>query len=819
MRRKKIINLLLILTLVTSCGINTDNNKGHSSSQNEINTNDSLQYFPTSIKGVVGDDIAITRGQVSKILALTYLTKTEINSMEPSIIFQDLSVDSWYYNYANAVANLGIIKGDGVFFRGDDKLTIKEAQYIIDNLSNGSGTKLNVNDANEDKPISYGLWVELYNNLLEDTKGEETIKEKFGLEIKTPIVLGTNKFNNTIGEKHSVTNEGLLGTEGQNLDLFLDKKIKIYEKNGELVTVLSVEDETPTIKNAFVVSYDIQSITIFISGITRIYKVNNGYEESLSNNLCDITVEKGYAKALSVYTDSLSDVVMSYNDNEIEFKENGMYEIGEEYKVYSYVDNELKTKRANQVPVGKNIGKYIINNKKIIGLIMDKEDKIDNMRVGIKTSGFGSLIHSEIKITSDKDFTISSEKGVENYSQGDLVTINEENFENLFGGRRIYMDNGVDGKFEISSISRNWSNGETPKYRGSLEVSKVNGGFILTNELPVEEYLYAVVPSEMPTLYGVEAAKIQAITARSYAYNQYYSNKLANYGINVDDSISFQVYNNTPENSVSIEAVNATEGLCISNGKSVVSAYFFSTSSGGTADSGDVWSGTGSSTPLEFTGKSQLNSGDFGDLSLEENASVFFKEKDIDAYEKNSKWFRWNVTMNKEEISTSINRVIEARYNHNNNNILTKKEDGTYVSEPISSIGLVTDLKVLKRGKYGNVIEMEVVGTEKSIKVVSEYNIRTLLRPTQFISERSPITIETNNGIVNDYILMPSSFFTMDINYDENNNLADVKFFGGGNGHGVGMSQTGAFEMLNAGKTVEEVIKHYYTGVEIEKKI
>ena len=43
----------------------------------------------------------------------------------------------------------------------------------------------------------------------------------------------------------------------------------------------------------------------------------------------------------------------------------------------------------------------------------------------------------------------------------------------------------------------------------------------------------------------------------------------------------------------------------------------------------------------------------------------------------------------------------------------------------------------------------------------------------------------------------------------------NVKFNVLGYGHGVGMSQTGADSMAKEGKNYEEIIKHYYTGVEI----
>lgn len=42
-----------------------------------------------------------------------------------------------------------------------------------------------------------------------------------------------------------------------------------------------------------------------------------------------------------------------------------------------------------------------------------------------------------------------------------------------------------------------------------------------------------------------------------------------------------------------------------------------------------------------------------------------------------------------------------------------------------------------------------------------------------------------------------------------------IKFSVIGYGHGVGMSQTGADALAKQGKNYEEIIKHFYTGVEI----
>lgn len=45
----------------------------------------------------------------------------------------------------------------------------------------------------------------------------------------------------------------------------------------------------------------------------------------------------------------------------------------------------------------------------------------------------------------------------------------------------------------------------------------------------------------------------------------------------------------------------------------------------------------------------------------------------------------------------------------------------------------------------------------------------------------------------------------------------NITFYTVGYGHGVGMSQYGANQMAKDGKTYEDIIKHYYTGVEINK--
>jgi SpoIID/LytB domain protein len=140
------------------------------------------------------------------------------------------------------------------------------------------------------------------------------------------------------------------------------------------------------------------------------------------------------------------------------------------------------------------------------------------------------------------------------------------------------------------------------RYRGTLELTVVSGRLRLVNELPMQQYLFGVVPREIPSNAGVRAAvEAQAIAARSYAHN--------NTGnvTGVSSTVSFQVYgghsrfasetawrnNNsitTLENSVANAAVTATGNRVILHGGNVVRAYYSACNGNHTANSEDVWS-------------------------------------------------------------------------------------------------------------------------------------------------------------------------------------------------------------------------------------
>lgn len=134
--------------------------------------------------------------------------------------------------------------------------------------------------------------------------------------------------------------------------------------------------------------------------------------------------------------------------------------------------------------------------------------------------------------------------------------------------------------------------------------------------------------------------------------------------------------------------------------------------------------------------------------------------------------------------------------------------EAVYESLPVSSVGDIVDIFVGTRGTGGIIYELIIQGTEKTIKVQTEYNIRALLSP------RKDTVYRQDGTGVDDLSLLPSAFFFIDKN-EEGGSLTSISIYGGGYGHGVGMSQNGVKSLSDAGKKYEEIIKYFYKGTDI----
>lgn len=212
----------------------------------------------------------------------------------------------------------------------------------------------------------------------------------------------------------------------------------------------------------------------------------------------------------------------------------------------------------------------------------------ETIRVLIQNSDYQGIFHKEVKLSCDTEWELHyglDGELTEKHAGGEELLL-DENSAWFTECARIVLSPAEDGG-KISLLSVNRSQG-TPAYRGSMEIRKTGQGFVVINELPVEEYLYGVVPSEMPVSYPMEALKAQAICARTYVYAHLESPGYGEYGAHVDDSTGYQVYNNTAEKEEAIQAVQETKGEVVRLNGELVDTYYYSTSCGFGADE-RVW--------------------------------------------------------------------------------------------------------------------------------------------------------------------------------------------------------------------------------------
>ena len=132
-----------------------------------------------------------------------------------------------------------------------------------------------------------------------------------------------------------------------------------------------------------------------------------------------------------------------------------------------------------------------------------------------------------------------------------------------------------------------WINGKW--YRGRVQVAQEGGKLLAINYVDLEDYLYSVVGSEMPTSWPQAALQSQAVAARSYALYKQSRSKYPLYDLNA--TTTYQVYEGIEqEHPNTITAVDSTANQVVTYNGTVIEAIFHSSSGGGTENASDVWS-------------------------------------------------------------------------------------------------------------------------------------------------------------------------------------------------------------------------------------
>lgn len=425
------------------------------------------------------------------------------------------------------------------------------------------------------------------------------------------------------------------------------------------------------------------------------------------------------------------------------------------------------------------------------------------IRILISTTDFSGSYHDYVTVKGTKEITVSEGKENHAYPAGEQVTFQKKKKNS--GKLRVEVAEG--GKIQICSITRQ---NRHPSYRGSMEIKQTKQGFTVINELPLQEYLYAVVPSELSTGHKMEALKAQAVCARTYAYHQLQSDRFEEYGADMDDSTSSQVYNNIPEDKRSRKAVKATSGEIVTRDGNPVVTYYYSTSWGKSASGKEVWNTPSEVPHLQSCMQTEGQENGFDqDLSTDEAFRNFLSQDTAVTYDCDADWYRWNVTLPSAVLEQRIDAVLQSCYQRDSSMVLTQDPAGKYKKQTLRSIGKLRKIRVESRGKSGLVTALVVVGSGNVVKVCGQYNIRQVLSP-------GSAKIHYGAGETT-MALLPSAAFYLDRGTDFDGNITYV-IHGGGCGHGTGMSQCGASQMAKQGKGYRDILQYYFSGCEVASK-
>jgi len=297
-----------------------------------------------------------------------------------------------------------------------------------------------------------------------------------------------------------------------------------------------------------------------------------------------------------------------------------------------------------------------------------------------------------------------------------------------------------------------WAGWRDQQYRGIIEVVPDNNGFWLINLVNLEEYLYGVLPSEMPSDWPGEALRVQAIAARTWAIKN--KTRHRHEGFNFCSSVHCQVYKGAgTETQITNQAVDDTAGLILAHNNHPID-IFYSNNCGGCTQTGVIDS---SSLDYHFP---------LSPLELEkwlmEKPNAFCNLK-----EERSANFRWVRFYRQEQLQMMFDRA------------------GIDIGEFIKIIPH-------RRAASGHLLSIEIIGTGSIKLIEGEYNIRKILGN------------------------LLSSAFKIEVKYNQEKSTSEFIFYGAGFGHGRGLCQTGVKGMALEGYNYRQILKHYYPDSQIK---
>lgn len=718
----------------------------------------------------------ISRASAYKALALAMTTseacQEEMTSGESRFSKEDQ--EQWYAKYMDYLYRQGIISED--LTTADSKtaeglLTYGETEYLAGQISKQLEKSVKATKRNRNRHFPAEQWWLLYQEILKITDPQEQVV------LKELQIQGTIQNVEHAEPWTAYTNAGIMGFEGLSLDPYIDQEIQVQVRDQEMLRIVKPVSDEIVYRNVWIIQAQEDSMEGYLGSIQRTFDVQKELKEpeDMQQHVADLYLEGGKVKKVVLKKETITGKVLEVTENSIEIEGYGEIPLDENFNTYKLY-GEFRRQKKSDILVGYEGQEFVVADGKICAALSVRPFDAETIRVLIMDTGFQSLFHENITLKLNDPAVMFIDEKERSLEAGETITLSKGD-ELLKDGRIVIVPEQEETGIEVTSLERGQG---IPVYPGRLEIKEEEEGLVLVNELYLEDYLKRVVPSEMPGNYEKEALKAQAVCARTYAYRQIQGNSYMKYGAHVDDSTRFQVYNNIQTEKSTDEAVDETYGKLLMYQGSPIEAYYFSTSCGHTTD-GTVWGADLSSVP-HLKGVAVKDGGGVLDLTSNVNFAEFIKNKSYPSYEKGFAMYRWEIYLT-----------------------------STQLEQKVPDIGRITKVTMKERGTGGIGSVMEIEGTEGVKTIRGQGQIRSVLGNTGSVIKKN------DGGTMTGWDTIPSAFIVIERSEPDENQVTTFHIYGGGYGHGVGMSQNGAQGMAKAGMNYQEILMFFFDGVEIKE--
>jgi SpoIID/LytB domain protein len=357
-----------------------------------------------------------------------------------------------------------------------------------------------------------------------------------------------------------------------------------------------------------------------------------------------------------------------------------------------------------------------------------------------------------------------------------------------------------------------WERKEDQTFQGNLILqARKDGTIAVINEIPVEDYLTSVISSEMSPAAPLEFLKAHAIISRSWLLAglgrrektketstrvrkiiekegeviRWYDREDHDFfDVCADDHC--QRYQGITKiiSKQAEEAVRETRGMVITYQDKICDARYSKACGGITEEFATAWD----DKRVPYLTSISDSPVPHQPIGTEEDDELHWILSDPEAYcntkderllekvlpdfdQETKNFFRWRVEYSREELEE----------------ILREKSGFDF--------GTLQEIVPLRRGPSGRISRLKIVGSKKSMVVGKELEIRRWLSRSHLFS----------------------SAFVVKVKYNPHGEIERFTIHGAGWGHGVGLCQIGAAVMATKGFSTEEILKHYFWGIEIKK--